>query len=177
VTHLVFGVGGDANAVVGSLDEGAFLVGPSWVEACETGRCEAGVTGHEWREEEALQAAGDGAADETEKEKEAGGEKDGEDEFKPDSSATEPKNKQSRKRREADVPRDETGAVILPFSVGGVTVTALGELRAAAHCSATALYPLGYAAEAVRPSYKHPAVKVSDFLIVIQLIQLIGLFD
>ncbi len=47
ITHLVFGVGGDANMVVSALDEGAFLVGPTWVDACEAGRCEAGAAGHD----------------------------------------------------------------------------------------------------------------------------------
>jgi hypothetical protein len=154
VTHLVFGAGGDGNAVVGCLDEGAFLVGPSWVEACEAGRCEAAVTGHEWREEEALEAAGDGEEKPEEKKKQ---DEEGDEEFKPEPAA-EGKSKQTRKRREADVPRDETGSVIVPFTVAGVTVTSLG--TRVAHCSPTALYSIGYAAEAMRPSYKHPSVKV-----------------
>ncbi len=50
---------------------------------------------------------------------------------------------------------------MLPFTLGGLTVTALGQLRpGAAFCSPSALYPTGYAAESVRPSYKHPTVKV-----------------
>ncbi len=152
VTHVVFGVGGDGNAVVGGLDEGALLVGPSWVEACEGGRCEAPTLGHEWKEEEALEAAGSGeeaAAEEAQQE------------TAPKKTAKKKKTKKRAARRAADVPRDGDGAVVLPFTVGTVTVTSLGELVAGdKYCCETALYPVGFASEAMRPSYKHPAVKV-----------------
>jgi actin-related protein len=152
MTHCIFAVGGDANVVVASLDEGAFLVGPSWVVGCEAAQSEVPVLGHEWKEEEALRVA-EGVEEEEEEEEK--------------SKPAAPKKKKARKRKARRragpvVVRDENGAVVLPLTLGTLTVNALGVLEGlgASFHSEDALYPVGFVSESVRPSYKHPATKV-----------------
>lgn len=63
-------------------------------------------------------------------------------------------------RLPVDVPRDAAGKPLMPVVVGSLTVVALGTLEGLPDfCAKTALYPLGYCAESLRPSYKHPQLK------------------
>lgn len=67
----------------------------------------------------------------------------------------------SLQRKVALLLRDESGAVVLPFDAGNVTVTSLGVIHSGeAFHSASAIYPVGFSSESLRNSYKHPSSKV-----------------
>ncbi len=184
VTHCVFGPGGDPNFVVGCLDEGAVLVGPGWVAACEQQQCEASTAEHVLEESAALRMAEEEETlrmqkEEEEEQKQQQQQQEQEDEDKnikkkkqaaaktkkkKNTTAAARKRKQRSKKKSgaAAVPRDETGAVVLPLTLGALTLVSLGALEGrgpAFHC-ADALFPVGFVSESVRPSYKHPATKV-----------------
>lgn len=153
-THVVFGAGGDGNAAVSGLDEGAALVGASWVAACEAARGEAPLPPHLLAESSALRLA-------LQHQEEAEEEQQQTRRTKTKKTKTTTK-KKKRAGTTTAVPRDASGAAVLPLTVGAVTVSALGALagRGAAFHAPRALYPVGYAAEALRVSHKHPPARV-----------------
>jgi hypothetical protein len=133
-------------------------VGARWVEACERDQTEASVEGLEWKETEAVAVAAGYQEEPEEEEEEEEEVEEVEEEVIPVKTSRKPPRR--KRARAVEIPRDEAGNVILPFSIGRLTVTSLGEIKHASHCTKKTLYPIGYQVENERFSYKHPKLKV-----------------